>query len=118
VRVEALRICVAYRDLEVSTRVGARILDRGLAECSVAEVRAWVIAYARLAPTQAEPLLAELALGARAGVHPELQRLALHGLRALGTATARSTIERVQLTLPDFAEEARAMLAQGTGASS
>lgn len=111
VRLEAMRICVAYHDASVAPQFSARLVERGLADASVAEVRALCIAYARLAPSAAEPLLSELALRKREPAHPELPRLALHGLRAAGTPTARSVLGRVQMTHPEMADEIRALLA-------
>ncbi len=110
VRMEAMRYCVAYRDAEVATTLEMRICDGALGETSAVEVRGLCIAYARLAPDRAEPLLGDFALGRRDPTHPELPRLALHGLRALGTVTARSLLERITHTTPALAEEAQNLL--------
>ncbi|MBM4391493.1 MAG: hypothetical protein FJ090_10270, partial [Deltaproteobacteria bacterium] len=49
-------------------------------------------------------------LGRRVPTHPELPRLVLHGLRAAGTGTARSLVEKVTRTVPALAEEAQDLL--------
>ncbi|MBM4390330.1 MAG: hypothetical protein FJ090_04340, partial [Deltaproteobacteria bacterium] len=106
VRMEAMRYAVAYRDAEVATALEVRLCNGALGELGATEVRALCIAYARLVPDRAEPLLGDFALGRRVPTHPELPRLVLHGLRAAGTGTARSLVEKVTRTVPALAEEA------------
>ncbi len=110
VRMEALRYCVAYRDAEIATGLESRLCDRALGDISVVELRGLCIAYARLAPDRAEPLLGDFALGRREPTHPELPRLALHGLRAAATPTARSLVERITHTIPALTDEAQNLL--------
>ncbi|MBM4366008.1 MAG: HEAT repeat domain-containing protein [Deltaproteobacteria bacterium] len=110
VRMEAMRYAVAYRDAEVATALEVRLCNGALGELGAIEVRALCIAYARLVPDRAEPLLGDFALGRRVPTHPELPRLVLHGLRAAGTGTARSLVEKVTRTVPALAEEAQDLL--------
>lgn len=110
VRLEALRYCVAYRDTEVAVQLETRLLDPRLGGTSPTELRALCISYGRLAPGRAETLLLEFAQGRRESGHPELPRLALHGLRAVGSATARSALERLTHTHPSLAAEAQDLL--------
>jgi hypothetical protein len=106
VRLEALRYCVAYRDLEVSTWVNARLCSPDVVRLTSAEVRALCIALGRLQGANGQPLLVELADGSRASPHPEMARLALHGLRAIGTDASRAALQRVARVAPALAAEA------------
>lgn len=113
VRMEALRYCVAYRDLEVSTLVNARLCSPDVVRLSSAEVRALCIALGRLQGANAQPLLVELADGSRASPHPEMAVFALHGLRAIGTDASRAALQRVARVAPALASEAL-MLAEAS----
>ncbi|GDX78592.1 hypothetical protein LBMAG42_04030 [Deltaproteobacteria bacterium] len=110
VRLEALRFCVAYRDLEVVSELESRLQGAGLSQTSVAEVRAMCIAVARINGVNSLQLLVELADGARPARHPELPRLALHGLRAMNTEAGRAAMGRVALVVPALADEVHNLL--------
>lgn len=110
VRLEALRFCVAYRDLEVVPELESRVQAPALAQASVAEVRALCIAIARINGVNSLPLLVELADGARPARHPELPRLALHGLRAMNTEAGRAAMGRVAHVVPTLADEVQSLL--------
>lgn len=110
VRVEALRNCVAYRDLEVLGVLEARLQSPELVHGSEAELRALCIAYARIGGSNAMKLLVEIADGSRANPSPHLARMALHGLKALGTEPARSAMNRIAHVAPGLAEDVRSLL--------
>jgi hypothetical protein len=110
VRLEALRYCVAYRDVDVGAQLAARLGDPAMAAMSEAELRAVCIAAGRLRKDEVENALVEFALGTRRSPHPELPRMALHGLRAIGTARSQAALQRVAQEVPRLSEEAAAML--------
>ncbi len=111
VRIEALRYCVAHRVVEAVPSLEARLADPTLAAASDAEVRSICIAYGRIARSRAEGALQELAQGRARATHPLLPRMALVGLRAIGTASARVALERIATEVPRLREEAVALLA-------
>ncbi len=110
VRLEAMRFCVAYRDLEVVPALESRVQAAALAQASAAEVRALCIAIARINGVNSLALLVELADGGRPARHPELPRLALHGLRAMNTEAGRAAMGRVALVVPALADEVHGLL--------
>lgn len=108
VRLEALRYVVAYRDTDVATRLEARLMSQS--QASDAEMRALGIAIGKLLRERAETHLIPVALGARAAPHPFAAKAALHGLRAVGSATARSAIARIGAEVPALSELAQELL--------
>jgi len=110
VRLEALRYCVAYRDLEVVPWLEARIVGPAITALRDHEVRALCIALGRINGVNAQPLLVELADGAREARHADLPRLALHGLKAIDTESARSAIQRVGRLVPALTDECQTLL--------
>lgn len=110
VRVEALRNSVAYRDLDVVGQIEARLQSPELAHASEAELRALCIAYARIGGANTMKLLVELADGSRPSAAPALGRMALHGLKALGSDPARSAMNRIGHVVPGLADEVRSLL--------
>ncbi len=109
VRLEALRYSVAYRDADVAAWVSARIASPDLAKLRAMEVRALCIALGKLQGANAQAMLVELADGTRSAPHPELPRLALHGLRAIGTEAGRAALLRVARVVPALAAEATSL---------
>lgn len=112
VRIEALRYCVAYRDVEAGPWLEGRLSDPALAEVDEAEVRAVCIGAGRLLREHAEVALLEIGIGRRRAPHPSLPRYAMHGLKAIGTARARSALETIAADVPKLRAEALALLAQ------
>ncbi|MSQ02808.1 MAG: hypothetical protein EXR71_13110 [Myxococcales bacterium] len=111
VRLEALRNCVAYRDLDVLSLIEGRLL--GTVGVSDAELRALCISFARIGGANVLPLLVEIADGSRPVHRPALPRLALHGVKALGTEPSRSALGRIALVVPTLADEVRQLLGEG-----
>ncbi len=108
VRLEALRNCVAYRDLEVFALIEGRLV--GTMPLSDVELRAMCISYGRIGGANALPLLVEVADGTRPVQRAALPRLALHGIKALGTESARSALGRIAHVVPALADEVRNLL--------
>ncbi len=110
VRMEAMRNCVAYRDLEVLPLLEARLRSSEIATATDAELRGLCISYARIGGANTIPVLAEIADGRRPSAARSLPRLALHGLRAQGSEPARSAMQRVAHVVPALADEVRTLL--------
>ncbi len=108
VRLEALRSCVAYRDLDVLPVIEGRLLGPG--PVSDTELRALCISYGRIGGTHALSLLVQVADGTRPVQRSALPRLALHGIKALGTESARSALARIGHVVPTLADEVRQLL--------
>ncbi len=111
VRLEALRYSVAYRDAEAVPWIKDRLHSPALARLSALEVRALCVAFGRLHGANAQPVLMALAEGTGEARHPELPRLALHGLKAIGTQAARAALLRIGEATPALDDEVQ-MLAQ------
>jgi hypothetical protein len=109
VRLEALRYSVAYRDADVVPLLTTRLTSTALARTSAAEVRALCIAFGRLQGANGQAMLVELAEGARDVHHPDLRRLALHGLKAIGTQSALGALARLERLIPELADEVRSL---------
>lgn len=110
VRLEALRYVVAYRDVEMAHRIEQRLTTASPADASDAEMRALAIAVGRLLRDRGETHLIPVALGARPTAHPAAARSALHGLRAIGSASARSAIARIGAEVPELRATADELL--------
>lgn len=110
VRLEALRHAVAYRDVKVGAWLQGKLAEGSLSERSETELRAWCIAAARIVREPMEATLTGWALGTRATHHPAQARMALHGLKALGTPDARTALERVAAEVPAMRNDALTLL--------
>ncbi len=110
VRLEALRHAVAYRDVKIGAWLQTKLAEDALAARSETELRAWCIAVARIVREPMEATMTGWALGTRATHHPAQARLALHGLKALGTPDSRMALERVASEVPALRNEALALL--------
>jgi plasmid stabilization system protein ParE len=110
VRLEALRYSVAYRDADAVAWITTRLLSPALARLRAVEVRALCIALGRLHGANAQPLLVELAEGIREARHPEVAPLALQGLKAIGTDSARAALLRIGRVVPALADESQTLL--------
>ncbi len=105
VRLEALRYSVAYRDLEVVRVIEDRLTSSSLSGASEVEVRALCIALARISGANAQKALVEFAEGTRPATNAALPRMALHGLKALNSESARAALNRLAHTIPALADE-------------
>ena len=74
------------------------------------EIRAVCISYGRVGRDHSEALLLEIASGKRRSSGTTLPGLALHGLRASGSARARAYLEHIATEVPRLREEATALL--------
>ena len=109
VRVEAMRGCVAHRDLEAGPRLESRLSDPRTGSRSETEVRAICIAVGRLQRDAAIEFMVGLATGTRHSPHPAIPRLALVGIKSAGGDAARRALESVAVAVPTLAEEARTL---------
>ena len=110
VRVEALRYCVAYRDVGAIPSLETRIDSAEVGAATDAEIRALCIAIGRIQGSQALPLLTSLAHGARPAHHPQLPRFALHGMRAVNSDAARAAMIRAAHVVPALSDEVDALM--------
>ncbi len=110
VRVEALRYCVAYRDVGAFPLLETRIDSTEVGSASDAELRALCIAIGRIHGAQSLPLLSALAQGAHPARHPQLPRFALHGMRAVNSDAARTAMTRAARLVPALAAEVDALM--------
>lgn len=110
VRVEALRYGVAHRVPEMLAWVEARLQEPDLSALQEPELRALCVAFGRLGRDRCESPLADLALGRRRAGHPALVRLALHGLRASNSPSARTALQHIAEENPRLRHEAEALL--------
>ncbi|MDP2306871.1 MAG: hypothetical protein Q8P18_12680 [Pseudomonadota bacterium] len=110
VRVEALRYGVAHRVPDMLPWIEARLHEPDLSAAQEPELRALCVAFGRLGRERAESALTELAMGRRRLGHPALGRLALHGLRAINSSTARAALQHVAAEVPRLRQEAEALL--------
>lgn len=113
VRVEALRYGVAHRVADVLPWIEARLQEPDLSVAQEPELRALCVAFGHLGRDRAEGPLSDLALGRRRVGHAALGRLALHGLRAINTPSARAALQHIAAEVPRLRAEAEALLAAG-----
>lgn len=102
VRLEALRYLSVYRDLALLPELEARIRSEWFGELDEEEVKGWLMAFGIIGREQAVPLLRNIALDV-AKVHGRpavVKPMAVRGLKAAGTATAKVALKQVAREQP------------------
>jgi len=102
VRIEALRYLSVYRDVAVLSQLEQRIRSEWFGELEEEEVKSWLMAFGIIGREQSVPLLRNIALDV-AKVHGRpavVKPMAVRGLKAAGTATAKMALKQVAREQP------------------